>query len=255
MAEWIALSRTAHAEQGYRPRQGYHHAARRMVAPVILAELHRILPHYAVGLLPMGAGLMPVAVLGVANDQNLYVDADGRWRGGYAPATLRGYPFALTGGQNGDKALAIDAEHLSRDGQPLFEGGELGDTVAQTLQFLQQYDHNRQATRAACQSLREADVLAPWPLSVPIGEEHRQINGLYRVDEAALNALSAEAYAALQGAPMKLAYAQLYSIGQVAQLAQLAALHEESGAGDGAPPDLDALFGEDDDELNFDFDS
>lgn len=254
MAEWIALSRKAHAEQGYRPRQGYQHAAQQMVAPVVLAELHRVLPHYAVGFLPVGAGLMPMALLGVANDYNLYVGADGSWRVSYAPATLRGYPFALTGGQNGDKALAIDAEHLSQAGEPLFEDGELGDTVAQTLKFLQQYDHNRQATRAACQSLKEAGVLTPWPLSVPIGQERRQINGLYRVDEAALNALTAEAYATLQGAPMKLAYAQLYSISQVTQLAQLAELHEQSGAGGGSSPDLDTLFDEDDDELGFDFD-
>lgn len=253
MPEWIALSRTAHAEQGYRARDGYHHAAGRMVAPVVLAELHKILPHYVIGLLPQGDDLVPVALLGVNSEENLYLREDGGWQVSYVPATLRGHPFALADGQSGNKALAIDSAYLTAAGQPLFKNGELDETAAQAMRFLQQYDQSRRATRAACQALRQAGVLAEWPLAVPLGEGHRRINGLYRVDEAALNALSAEAYAKLQGMPMQLAYAQLYSVSQVAQLAHLAAQHET--AGDATSSDLDGLFGEDDDELNFDFDS
>ena len=89
---------------------------------------------------------------------------------------------------------------------------------------------------------------------MPIGEGHKQVNGLYRVDEQALNALDAETYATLQGAPMQLAYGQLYSMAQVEQLTQRAALQDKLA--DAHPPaNLDEIFSEGDDELMFDFDN
>ena len=39
---------------------------------------------------------MPAALLGLARDENLFVDADGRWADGvYVPAFLRRYPFVI----------------------------------------------------------------------------------------------------------------------------------------------------------------
>lgn len=52
---------------------------------------------------------------------------------------------------------------------------------------------------------------------------------------------------------MQLAYAQLYSQSQVEQLTQRAEIHAQLEQAN-TTPDLDAMFGEDDDELNFDFD-
>lgn len=254
MPEWIALSRTAHAEHTYRPREGYHHAAGQMMAPVVLAELHKLLPHYTLGLLPVDDGLVPVVVLGVDKGHNLYLHPDGRWLGHYVPALLRAHPFGLADGKGADKVVAIDAAHLENGSEPLFDHGELNATVADTLRFLQQCEHSRHATVDACRALQAAGVTAEWPLTVAVGDGHRRINGLYRVDEAALNALDAETYATLQGAPMQLAYAQLYSQSQTEQLTQRAALHDKITAAGDTTPDLDALFGEDDDELGFDFD-
>jgi len=39
MPQWIALSRTQHADHFYLPRQGYTFAVNQAVAPVLLAEL------------------------------------------------------------------------------------------------------------------------------------------------------------------------------------------------------------------------
>ncbi|MCL7929597.1 SapC family protein [Halomonas llamarensis] len=257
MTEWIALSRTNHAEHTYAPREGYGHASGQVIAPVMLAELPKLLPHYVVGFLAGDDGLLPVAVLGVEKDQNLYLHPDGRWLAKYVPATLRGYPFVLAnnGKGKGDKTLSIAADHLlEHGGKPLFDNGEPAKPVADTLAFLTQCEGNRQATLNACQMLEKAGVLSPWTLTVPIGEGHKQVNGLYRVDEQTLNALDAETYATLQGAPMQLAYGQLYSMAQVDQLTQRHALQEKLTHTQ-APENLDAMFGEGDDELEFDFDS
>ena len=260
MTQWIPLSRTAHAEHGYTPREGYRHAAGQLIAPVMLAELAKLLPHYVLGFIARDDGLIPVAVLGVEKDHNLYLHPDGRWLGRYVPAALRGYPFVLAtpphAANPGDKTLGIDEEHLVEEGgQPLFEHGEPTQPVADTLAFLTQCEHSRVATQAACQALENAGVLVPWKLIVPIGESHQQVNGLYRVDEQALNALSVHTFTTLQGAPMTLAYAQLFSTHQTEQLTQRAKLHETLATAHTPPEDLDTIFGNaDDDELLFDFD-
>ena len=258
MTQWIPLSRTAHADHGYTPREGYHHAAGRMIAPVMLAELPKLLPHYVLGFLAGDDGSLPVAVLGVEKHRNLYLHPDGRWLGKYVPAALRGYPFVLAAqhkpASQGDKTLSIAEAHLVEEGgQPLFDGGEPAKPVADALAFLTQCEHSRHATKAACQALESAGVLVPWKLIVPIGDGHQQVNGLYRVDEQALNALGAATYATLQGAPMQLAYAQLFSTHQTEQLTQRAALHEKLAETQTPPADLDAVFG-DTDDLEFDFD-
>ncbi|WP_346799129.1 SapC family protein [Halomonas sp. Bachu 37] len=253
MTQWIAVSRTQHADKHYLPREGYDFASKQPMAQVLLAELAKLLPHYPLGFIKQGEHYVPVALLGT--EQNLYVAPSGKWLGKYVPASLRGYPFTLASNETGEKALAIEADYLSDDaGKPLFAEGEPTKSVADTLAFLTQCENNRQTTQAACQALESAGILTPWPLTVPIGESRKRFNGLYRVDEQALNTLDAETYATLQGAPMQLAYAQLYSIAQTEQLTQRAALQERLAQAQ-APANLDELFGEEDDDLEFDFGS
>ena len=93
MTQWIALSRSEHAGAHYRPRQGYAHAAGDYLAPVLVAELSRLLPHYVLAFIQGETGFLPVALLGTGLGQNLYLNHDQRWLADYVPAVLRGYPF------------------------------------------------------------------------------------------------------------------------------------------------------------------
>ncbi|WNK21203.1 SapC family protein [Halomonas piscis] len=255
MPQWTALSATAHRDKRLLPRDGYRHAAHDPVVPVLLAELNRLIPHYALGFITRADAYLPVALLSLDGERNLYVAPDGRWIGSYVPALMRSYPFALADGQEGNKILAVDVERLSDDGgEPLFEDGEPSATVQQTLDFLQQCEANRQQTQAATQALQQAGVIAQWPLTIQRhGEdaEPKAVKGLYRIDEAALNALDAETLATLQGAPLALAYAQMFSTAQLEQLSERDKRLKDTGD---VPENLDGFFGEDDDELSFDFD-
>lgn len=258
MPEWIALSRTQHADQYYLPRQGYGFAAKQPVANVLLAELPKLLPHYALGFIPQGEGYQLVALLSLDGQNNLYLHNDGRWLGTYVPASLRGYPFTLATTDDGQTALCLDQAHLSHDaGEPLFDDeGNLATPVQKTLEFLNQCDKNRQVTAASTQKLADAGVIEPWPLTLERGEgqEPLKVNGLYRVNEKALNALEADTYTTLSGGPMALAYAQLFSMSQLNQLTERAKLHAQQGTQE-MPENLDSVLdGMDDDDLTFDFD-
>jgi len=259
MAQWIALSKTQHAKHSYLPRQGYTFAVNQAVAPVLLAELPKLLPHYALGFIQQETGYQAVALLSLDGQNNLYLHSDGRWLGNYVPATLRGYPFTLANSETGEKVFAIDADHLSNDaGEPLFdEADKLTGKAAETFMFLQQCEQNRQATQQAVKALGDAGVIEPWLLKIERGEgqEPLTVNGLFRVDEKALNALEGEAYAQLRGGPMALAHAQLFSMSQLSQLSERAKFHAQHATQD-VPENLDSVLdGVDDDELTFDFDS
>ena len=126
-------------------------------------------------------------------------------------------------------------------GQPLFaENGEPSEPVAKHLQFLKECSADQQRTQRAMDRLVEAEVLTPWSLVIPQkAGEPRQIDGLYRIDEQRLNTLDATTYATLQGAPMALIHAHLFSTGQTHQLTERIELRRQAAA----PVQSEDIFG------------
>ncbi len=54
---------------------------------------------------------MPLALLGLRNTENLFVDNEGKWKEGiYIPAFFRRYPFVLADdqGEEGSYAVSVD---------------------------------------------------------------------------------------------------------------------------------------------------
>lgn len=257
MPQWTVISKTEHATDHYLPRQGYAFSVNQPVANILLAELSKLLPHYALAFIDQDGTYQPVALLSLDGENNLYLNHDGRWLGSYVPASLRGHPFTLANAKDSQKVLCVDQAVLTSDqGQPLFNAeGELAEPVAKTLDFLKQCDHNRAVTAAAVERLAQADVIEPWPLTLERGDGQSplKVGGLFRINEKALNALSDDAYAGLRGAPLALAHAQLFSTNQLTQLTERAKLHANRAA-QNVPENLDTFF-DTDDELSFDFDS
>jgi hypothetical protein len=260
MPQWIALSRTDHAETLYWPRNAYHFAAENQVVPILIAELGKLMPHFPLGFVSDEHGLHAVALLGLGEGRNLYVTPEGQWLGSYVPALLRGHPFRVVPNERGQVSLCIDKDHLTDEpsAKPLFnDEGNLAKPVAQTLEFLKQCEQNRQATQACTQKLADAGVIEAWPLQVKQdkGQAPKTLRGLHRINEKALNALDAETFHTLRGGPLSLAYAQMLSTHQLNQLTQRAELLSKAGSTQEMPENLDSLFDSEDDDLTFDFDS
>jgi len=171
MPTWKAISKSEHASKHFIARQGYSFAAKQQVVPILLAELSKLIPLYALGFIQQQEAYMPVVLTGLGGEQNLFVNADGKWLGTYVPAVLRGYPFALADNQ-GEKVLCIEEDHLSDSGgQPLFDSeGNLTKPVQDTLSFLNECEKNRKVTEAACRSLQAFGVIETWPLQIKRGE-------------------------------------------------------------------------------------
>lgn len=269
MHSWVALSRTEHAQHHWQPRRDFEFAAAQQIVPVMLAELTKLLPHYALGFIKdENEAYQAVALVGLGGERNLYTTAESKWLCSYVPAALRAYPFALLkdADQNKDNAqtiLCIDESFITRNEAcpRLFkDDGELEDRVAEVLKFTTQCKQNRQLTKLASGALATAGVIEPWPVSIERGasEEPLKVNGVHRINELALNELDCDGLADLRSTgALALAYAQLFSTAQLEQLTQRAEYHQKTAKRSAPPASLSGLFSsEDSGSLNFDaFDS
>jgi len=234
-----AVSRSTHATQRWRRYNSYAFAATDAVAPLVAQELPKACMHLALAFIPQGEHHTPVAVLGLQPGQNLFVAPDGRWLGGYTPAAYRGHPFALANTPEGQQVLCVDADsglthdsHISSEGEAFFdEQGQPSQPVKEVMNFLQQVHANRAATERICAALQAQDLIQPWPIAVKTGQGDKTVQGLYRIDEAKLNRLSADALHTLQQAgALPVVYAQLLSMQHLPTLGQLAHAHEQAQA-------------------------
>jgi len=133
-----------------------------------------------------------------------------------------------------DSGLIVDpGEAAERFYEP---DGSLSATVQGVFENLQHIEADRIRTTLAVAALQQADVIKPWPLIIPVGEQKVQVDGLYCVNEAALNALDDASFIKLRKAPaLAGAYFQMQSMTQIHMLGQMAFLQEQSAA---APSEL-----------------
>lgn len=266
--EFVALSASRHGGKGWRKVSDYLFAERETLVPLVGVEL----PH-ALATLPMGfrqskaGGFELVAVMSLQPQRNLFVHPDGRWIGGYKPAALRGYPFQLRREAESERFVLCfnEASGLLLDnpqgvGEPFFdEAGEPAPLVKQLLDFLSQQEQQRAATQRAVDMLAGLELIVPWEVKVKSNSAvngSQTVQGLYRIDEKALNALDAKNLAALQAVnALPVAYAQLFSQHRISVLGQLYRLHADFERGDPGQVDVETLFDNDGDDFSFDFDS
>ncbi|NWG72052.1 MAG: SapC family protein [Parvularculaceae bacterium] len=107
-----------------------------------------------------------IAVLGVIDDVNLFVDDKGVWEPNvYVPAYIRRYPFAVANENGGDRfAVVIDAAHegFVRDGgQALFANNQPADGTMKAIDFCKMFENERVMTQKAMELLQKSDLLTP----------------------------------------------------------------------------------------------
>lgn len=173
-------------------------------------------------------GMVPVAVLGLKPDANLFVDAQGAWRAHYVPAFLRRYPFipaqdtpqseptvwmdeAYDGLNAPDGELLIDAE------------GNKTPRLDDILGFLLNCQSEYARTRAWAKVLSTLNLLKPLTATVANASgEQFHLSGFQVVDEEKLGAIDdKEVMRLLRSGAMAWIYAHLLSIRNLRKLAEM----------------------------------
>lgn len=147
-----------------------------------------------------GAGkqVLSMALLGFRDQENLFVDADGRWKGEYVPAYIRRYPFVLARSDaGGEMTVCIDESYPgfgADEGQALFNAkGEATDHLNAILAFLKDYQAQIERTELFLRNLVDFDLLMDVSANVNLpGGERYSLTGFMMVDERKLQALPDE---------------------------------------------------------------
>ncbi|MFQ5610186.1 MAG: SapC family protein [Woeseiaceae bacterium] len=169
------LAPETHATLGFTPAERpFDFVRNERVIPLTLTELSSAQRHYPIIFSQLEQPL-PLAVVGVIDEQNLFVDEAGNWdEMCYLPMYLRCYPFAFaTGGEN-QLAVVVDraADSVVEDPQyPFFNDGKVSEHSQALMQLCMQYDAERRRTVDFCEKLRDLGLLTPMGANFTPGGE------------------------------------------------------------------------------------
>lgn len=188
--------------------------------PLTAVEFTAAATEYVIVFAGSGDVVTPAVLLGVRDEENLYLAPGGGWKARYVPAFLRRYPFVFSSRDEGQNfTLCIDESYQGFNqegrGKPLYDEPQKPSQYTQdVLKFLQQYQLEFQRTQDFCRKLRELNLLEPMraQLSLESGERIA-LGGFMAVDRARLKTLSTDKLAELvRSDEMELVYAHLLSM-------------------------------------------
>lgn len=214
----VPVNPQAHGDVSIRSTGDYAYARDVNSVPLMSVEFDLTAPEYPIVFTGEGANTMPAALLGVRDQENLFVDEGGAWTGKYVPAFVRRYPFVFSSEDGQNFTLCIDetfsgVNRLGR-GERLFDAdGTRTQYLQGVLNFLQSYQAQHEATRAFCARLVELDLLEPMQAQFVLKSGQRMLlSGFQSVSRERLRNLSGEALSRLaKSGDLDLIYANLQS--------------------------------------------
>lgn len=173
----------------------------------------------------VGNDLTPVAVMGVRQNENLFVREDGTIEPDYyLPAFVRRYPFVFANDPDGDRLLlCVDRQAPMVTNQPevpFFENGQPTEFTNNAIEFCKEFERQRRATQDFVGIVKGMDLFEQKTVSFqprdpsgnPIGEQQK-IADYMAIDENKLNALSEAQFNELrQNGALGAIYAHLLSL-------------------------------------------
>jgi hypothetical protein len=170
------------------------------------------------------------AVVGLLDNENLFVDADGKWLpDAYVPAYVRRYPFILMEQAGStelivcfdeDSGLVVDSAE-----RPLFESGEPTKLLQNVIGFCREFHAQHAATMAFVRALAAQGLLVRNEARIALSSGRQMtLRGFDVVDEAKFNAVPDELFLDWRRRGwVHLIYCHLMSMGNFARLVDLAA--------------------------------
>ncbi|MFD2165211.1 SapC family protein [Thalassotalea euphylliae] len=170
-----------------------------------------------------------VAVLGFEEGENLFVGEE-TWKGGYVPAVVTHYPLALMPSPENPEDMQVlliedDVIMNNQEGEAVFdEEGKETPFMENRKNAIGKYFENMHVTKAFTRFLAEKELLVEQTLNIQLGEQKRQLSGVYLVDERKLNALSDEDFIDMKKRGyLSPIYAHMLSVHQLNNLARMKA--------------------------------
>lgn len=157
--------------------------------PVNLIEMPQVCHFYPIAFSPDSMAT-PVAILGLRDNENLFLNADNTWHDmAYIPAYIRRYPFIFSELPDSDQlTLCVDMNDkiVEQNGeQPFFTADKKPtDLSNNALEFCKSYHAAAQQTLEFSQAIAEADILVDREAQINVSENTRiNFSGFKIIDE------------------------------------------------------------------------
>jgi hypothetical protein len=216
----VPVSAGRHGKASIEASNKYAFARHINSVPLMAVEFPEAVSEYAIVFAQSGDDVVPLAILGARQNENLYLGADEQWQANYIPAFVRRYPFVFSSSPDGQTfTLCVDEafqglNYLGK-GQALFDAeGKPTAYTDNVLKFLQEYRNQFLRTQAFCRKLKALDLLEPMRAEFTMGNGERMaLTGFQAVDRKRLKALAPEQLAELAGTDeLELVYLHLQSM-------------------------------------------
>lgn len=168
--------------------------------PVNLVELPQVAHFYPIAFSNDGMAT-PVAILGVRNDENLFVNDKGDWqKDTYIPSYIRRYPFILTEINNGESlSLCIDQVDgviAENDNNPLFDtDSKPTDLAKNAMEFCKSYHAASMQTLEFSEALAKSGLLVDRTAELVIaGNQKINFSGFQIIDESKFNQMDEKTF-------------------------------------------------------------
>ena len=216
------LSSDLHADYKIRPAATAPFLTTQHAIPVTVDEF-ALVQRYMPIVFSAGEDSIPIALMGLNEGVNVFVDADGKLVDStfYVPAYIRRYPYLLA-------RLRPDAEELSlcfdptsdtigqfEDGEALFEDCQPSEVTKNILAFNEQFEQAGARTAQFMNELRESELLMDGEVSIQQEgfEQPFVYRGFQMVNEEKLRDMRGDQLRKFnQSGALPLIYAHLFSL-------------------------------------------
>lgn len=222
----IPVSSQLHADHGLAQRTDLRFTSISHAIPLTVDEFAIAQRSYPI-IFGMDANPAPLALVGLVDGKNLYVNAEGEWEpGAYLPAFVRRYPFMLAKltPESTDLSLCFDETSglvTAEAEDKLFDGLEGSTTTKNIMAFCEQFEHAVSRTRGFMEELEKLDLLTDGEVTIqqPDMAEPAVYRGFRMVAEDKLQKIRGDqARKMVQNGMMGLIYAHLFSLSQITVL-------------------------------------
>lgn len=222
------LDAKKHAELALKENFGLDFTKEVNAVPVNLIEMPQICHYYPIAFSP-DANATPVALLGLRDSENLFMDEEGKWLADtYIPAYIRRYPFIFSEMPDNDQlTLCVDMDDAiveEKGTQAFFDKeGNPSDLAKNALEFCKSYHAAAQQTVEFSKAVVEADILVDRQAEINIGGGKKiNFSGFKIVDEKKLAELDEKTFLEWRAKGwLPFVYAHLFSGAQWQRLTRL----------------------------------
>ncbi|MEM9388750.1 MAG: SapC family protein [Pseudomonadota bacterium] len=234
MVRLVALDSVVHRDLRIDPHAVVDAVARERTVPVAVCEFAKVATQHPIVFTKSAATgrFVAVAMMGFEEGENLLVE-QGEWQGAYIPLNLARQPFFLghdsaSEGAPSHYTVCVDMDSAAICSEPdpgrtlrvFEEDGDTTDYYKRTREMLLGLLADGAVATTLIDTLLEYKLLTPIQLDITLrSEASMHIDGLYTVDESALDAASGEMLAALQRRGLlKALYTIIVSLEQIPAL-------------------------------------